>query len=507
MSASKSQNLIERPPVVVIMGHIDHGKSTLLDYIRKSSIVAGEAGAITQHLGAYEVEHTDSAQNKKRITFIDTPGHEAFKGVRSRGAKVADIAILIVSAEDGVMPQTLEALKVIKENEIPFIVAINKIDTPKANAEQTKASLIENEIYVEGYGGTIPVAEISAKTGQNIDELLDLILLSAEIEEFKADPSVVADGFIVEVHKDKQKGISSTLVIKNGTLKQGQFVACEDAFSPVRIMEDHNGTQIQEASFSTPVHVRGWNQLPAVGLDFQTFDTKKEAEKYCLNCKEEKRNSETSSAQNFSSSESEEKFVFPLIIKADTQGSVEAIEYELGKIDAPNVEIKVVSTGTGNITEADVKTANSAENTIILGFGIDADKQAKIMGDRIGIELNTFKVIYDLVDWIKKEIETKRPRLTVEERTGLVKVLKIFNKVKNQQVIGGKVKEGSISVGNNFKVLRRGEEIGRGIIKGLQQQKTVAQEVTEGTEFGSSVDSRIELAAGDEIESFRVVEK
>lgn len=501
MTDTKS-NTIERPPVVVIMGHIDHGKSTLLDYIRKSNVVAGEAGGITQHLGAYEVEHADKAGVKKRITFLDTPGHEAFKGVRSRGASVADIAILIVSAEDGVMPQTIEAVNVINSAKMPFIVAINKMDAPRANVEGTKNSLIENGIYIEGYGGNIPAVAISAKTGQNVDELLDLILLSAEVEGLVANPSVPATGYIIEVNKDKRIGISATIVIKDGTLEQGQFVACENALSPIRVMDDQNGVKIKTASFSTPVHVSGWNDLPGVGLAFKTFDSKKEAEKYCASCA-----STAKKVFTLKNIESADHFIVPVIIKADTQGSIEAIEYELSKIKLLNAELKIVYSGTGNIGEKDAKIAATNENTLIVGFGIEIDPQAETIKERTGLSINVFNIIYELTDWVKNTAEAMRPRVEVEERKGIFKVLKIFNASKHNQVLGGKVKEGLIEVGNKIKILRRGEEIGRGVIKGLQHMKTEVTSVVEGAEFGTSIDAKIEMAPGDEIEAFEIVKK
>lgn len=511
--SEQNTKLIERPPVVVIMGHIDHGKSTLLDFIRKSNVVAGEAGSITQHLGAYEVEHERNGETK-RITFIDTPGHEAFKSVRSRGAEVADVAVLIVSAEDGVKPQTIEAIEAIKKSKVPYVVAINKIDTPKANVEKTKTSLIENEIYLEGMGGNIPFAEISALSGKNVEELLDLILLSAEIEEYKADPESDAEGFVVESHKDKFTGITTTLVIKSGTLKQGQFVTSCDAYSPVRLMKDHNNKQIKEATFSTPVSVSGWNKIPRVGFEFTTFDNKKEAEQYCNDFDAQKKTmkvSENKIGDMGGKIRKAEEFMVPIIIKADTDGSLEAILYELNKVESANegtnAQTKIISTSTGNIGENDLKFASGNQNTIIVGFGVDIDKQAEIMAERLGIKTKTFDIIYELTDWLMETIEENRPRMEIEERRGLAKVLRIFNKVRNHQILGGRVTEGVVSVGNKFRILRRGEEIGNGIIKGMQQQKSETNEVSEGTEFGTSVDAKIEIAAGDEIEVYEIIKK
>ncbi|HJL55587.1 MAG TPA: GTP-binding protein, partial [Candidatus Paceibacterota bacterium] len=270
MTKEKTDKKIVRPPVIVVMGHIDHGKSALLDYIRKTNIVESEHGGITQHLSAYEVTHKE-----RKITFLDTPGHEAFKKMRFRGAEVADIAVLVVSAEEGVKAQTLEALKSIRENKIPFIVAINKIDKPSADVEKTKQNILENEIYLEGLGGNVPFTPISAKTGEGIPELLDMMLLVADLEELSGNSEGQASGIVIESHLDQKKGISTTLIIKDGILKIGSFIVAGDALSPVRIMEDFHGEQIKEAVFSSPVKVVGFSKIPVVGSSFETFKSKK----------------------------------------------------------------------------------------------------------------------------------------------------------------------------------------------------------------------------------------
>ena len=499
MTNKNQDKMIERPPVVVIMGHIDHGKSTLLDHIRSSNIVSGEEGGITQHLGAYEVEHKGEDGSMKRITFLDTPGHEAFCGVRDRGAKVADVGVLIVSAEDGVKPQTLEALECIKKDKLPYVVAINKIDSPRANVEMTKNSLVENEIYLEGYGGEIPFAEISAKDGTNVNDLLDLVLIVSEVEELEAVIDEPATGFVIESHKNKNKGITSTLVIKGGTLNQGQFVVCKDSYAPVRIYEDYKGQPIKTAHFSTPVKVSGWTDFPIVGEMFETLDSKKEAESYC----DEHR--QISNQFNKIFNHDEDEFIIPLIIKSDTHGSIEAIEHELKKVNPKNAKIKVVLTETGNITEKDIKIASGNENTLVIGFGIDIDKQAEIMRERLGVRVATFKIIYELTEWIQNTTDEIRPRIEVEETKGKAKILAHFSQTKSIQVVGGKVEEGSIILGKQVKIMRRGEEIGRGKIKELQQQKVKASEVTEGNQFGLSVETKIEIAVGDYIETFELV--
>lgn len=492
--------LVERPPVVVIMGHIDHGKSTLLDYIRQSNIVSGEAGGITQHVAAYEISH-DTENGKKKITFIDTPGHEAFGSIRSRGAQIADIAILIVSAEDGVKPQTVEALESIKKSEMPFIVAINKIDSPKANVDQAKASLIENEVYLEGFGGDIPYVEISAKEGKNIPELLNLILLVAELEELKGDKNKPAEGFVIEAHKDTKKGTVATVIIKDGTLHTGDFIGCDNCFSPVRAIEDTSGNKLKESSFSTPVILAGWNDLPKLGSPIKIFKNKKEAEKFTNSAKEIKN-------LNISDQDKNEQTVrIPLILKSDVAGSLDAIEHQIKKVDVENLEFLIIEKGTGNISEANVKTASAYNGSIIIGFNVGVDAQANVLSERDGVETKTFSVIYDITDYLQEVAENKRPRVETEEILGSAKILRIFNKTKNTQVLGGKIKEGTIAVGSKIKIMRRNEEIGTGVVKGLQQQKSEVKEVKDEGEFGMAVESKIEIAENDHIQAFSLVVK
>lgn len=504
-----SQNLIERSPVIVVMGHIDHGKSTLLDYIRKTNIVEKEAGGITQHMGAYEVIHKDRNSGvEKKITFLDTPGHESFKAIRGRGAKVADIAILVVSAEDGVKPQTLEALKLIKEEEIPYIVAINKIDKPAANIEKTKQNLAENEIYVESYGGATPSVNISAKKGDGVSELLDLMLLVAEMEELKTNPNKEAEGVIIESHLDTQKGIYSTLIIKDGTLKTGEFVVCGDSYSPVRVMENFTGQKIKEVVASSPVKIIGFNKIPQVGVSFKTAKTKKEAEKIIENFKQNV--AEKQAKEKIKGNEEKNakiKCIIPIIVKTDVFGSLEAIEYEIKKLPTEKIEIKIISDGIGNINESDVKIASGIAGTVILGFHVKADAQASIISERLNIEIKTFNIIYKLIEWIKEMVENKTPKTKVEEITGVAKIIKFFSKTKDKQIVGGKVENGSIKTGEDIKISRQGEIIGKGRIKELQQQKEKAGEINEGYEFGAQIQSDTQISPGDKIECFQIIEK
>lgn len=503
MPTKTPNNLIRRSPVVVIMGHIDHGKSTLLDYIRKANVVADEAGGITQHLGAYEVAHVTNENKQGKITFLDTPGHEAFCGIRERGAHAADIAVLVVSAEDGVKPQTLEALKCILVEKIPYIIAINKIDKPGANVELTKQSLAENEIYVEGYGGDIPVVPISALKGDGIPELLDMIILVADMQDLKADQNIPAEGVVIEANLDSKKGISATLLIKNGTLESGMYVVADDAVSPVRIFEDYQGKTIKKASFSSPVKVIGFNKIPTVGTIFRTCESKKEAEKLIADYKpvEITKNSFVKKDEN------DTTVIIPIIIKADVIGSLEGIKHELDKIKNEKVEIKIISAGIGNVNENDVKTASSDPSIIIISFNAEPDTKAKSILERSTINIQSFNIIYKLIEFLKETVISKVPKEYIDEASGTAKILAIFSKNKDKQILGGKVQEGSLSVGSDIKILRRDVEIGRGKIKEIQQQKLKVDEINQGYEFGCMIESKIEIALGDKIQGFVTVEK
>jgi translation initiation factor IF-2 len=501
MADTKDNTITERPPIIVIMGHVDHGKSTLLDYIRESNVVEGEAGGITQHISAYEVEH-ESENGKKRITFLDTPGHEAFGKMRSRGAVIADIAILMVSAEDGIKPQTLEALESIKSAAIPYIVAINKIDKPGADVQKTKNSLLEHGIYLEGMGGSIPFVEISAKRGDGVPELLDMMLLVAEMEELTGDASKQAEGVIIEANVDTKKGISATLVIKDGALERGDFVVADDSLAPVRIFEDYRGKQIDTAVFSSPVRIVGWSKLPQVGATFSSCSNKKEAEVQATSFVPE------ACAHALAQSEDEENpniGLLPLIIKADVSGTLEAIEHELSKLTLERVIVKVIDKGVGGVTENDVNRVAGTTKPVIVSFSVKPDPRAAHLAEQAGVTIKEFDIIYKLTEWIEEEAKRRKPSMDVEDVQGKVKVLKVFSAHKNAQILGGKVVEGTLTDGTQLRIVRHGEEIGRGRIGELQAQKIKCAEVKEGNEFGAKVESPVEIVEGDEFEPFVVV--
>ncbi len=503
---NSGQGLIARPPVVVVMGHIDHGKSQLLDYIRKSNVVEKEAGGITQHIGAYESEvkcqSKEHGHQSKKITFLDTPGHEAFSKMRARGAKIADVAILIIAADDGVKPQTMEAYEAIKEAGIPFVIAINKIDKEGANPEQVKAQLAEKQVFVENYGGNIPIANISAKTGQGVDELLDMVLLLAEMEELKANPDENASGTVIESKLDTKRGVSATLLIQNGTMRKGTFIVAGKTVAPVRIFEDFQGKPIEKASLSSPVKIVGFNSAPEVGVSFQTFNSKKEAEEVA---KKNIENSYSDKVVNSSSKkDSGTKITIPVIIKADTAGSIEAVEKEIMKLADEEVSINVLRKGIGNISEEDMKLSYGTKSPIALGFNVEIDSQAKDLAEQFGVNVQISDIIYKISEWLEEEIKKQKLLIPREEILGKAEILKIFNKTKNKQVVGGMVTEGKIISKKIIKIKRKDFEIGEGKVVGLQSDKKETQEVAKGEHFGAMVESKIEIAKGDTIE---IIEK
>lgn len=490
-----------RPPIVAVMGHIDHGKSTLLDYIRKSNVAEKEAGGITQHVSAYEIEHAKEDGTKARITFLDTPGHEAFRGIRSRGAHAADIAILVVSAEEGVKPQTIEAYQEIKQSEVPFLVAITKIDRPSANIDRTKQSLAENDIYVEGYGGDVPVVAISAKTGEGIDDLLSMILLIAELENFTGDHGKWGYGIIIESKRDPKRGITATGVIKDGTVKKGMVAASIGTTAPLRFILDAEGKQVDELSFSSPIQIIGWNELPPVGAIFEVFDDKQEAVFYAESELAKKTHNKTEEKID------ENLTILPLIIKADTVGSLEALTYELKKLNRERIVPKIVSSGVGTVSENDVRSALTTPGTMILAFQTRIDAQASALAERSGISIEEFDIIYKITERVTDLLLEREPRIEVEETTGSAKVLRLFSTTKDKHVLGARVLSGTFEVGGTIKIIRRDVEIGRGKTRELQQNKVQTDRVTEENEFGAMIESKMSIAPGDILEQIAKVTK
>lgn len=489
-----------RPPVVGIFGHIDHGKSTLIDYIRKTNITEKEAGGITQHVSAYEVLHTLQDGRGARITFIDTPGHEAFTGIRTRGAQMADIAILVVSAEDGVKPQTLESLKFIQESKLPHIVAITKTDKASSDIMRTKQSLAENSIFVEGYGGDTPVVALSAVTGDGVPELLEMIALVSELEGKTAERDALASGVIIESKLDPKRGIVGVGVIKNGTARKGLFVATKSGIAPLRYILDAEDNQVDELSFSSPIQIVGWDSMPKSGEEFFTFLKKNEAEEY-------KKTGLDNSPSQKKEKASEDMSFLPLVIKADTFGSLEAVEQEIAKLGRERIIPKVVSSGVGSVGENDIKASLAAGSAMVIGFNTKTDSSALALAERNGITILNKNIIYEIIDEIKSRLEAGEPKIEVEEVQGTAKILKIFSVNKNKQVIGARVISGTIEQNSLVKIVRREAEIGQGRVRELQASKVKTGSVSEGQEFGAMIESKFEIAPGDMVEAIKTVVK
>ncbi len=496
---SKNQISSPRQPVIAVLGHVDHGKSSLLDFIRKSNVVDGEAGGITQRISAYEVEYKFADKSVRRITFLDTPGHAAFQSMRERGVEIADIAILIVSAEDGVKAQTMEAWKTIDAHKLPYVVAINKIDKPGADIQKTKNSLVENGIYIEGYGGDIPCVEISAKQGTGIDSLLETLTLLTDMHNLTANLTTEATGYVLESFVDQKRGISATLVLKDGTLPSSGAVVAGTSLSPIRIIEDFAGRPIKSPHAGQPIKVTGFDEIPASGAIFVSSSDKKAMEKLQAETRQNtvKQVLDPRLYRNA-------KVVIPVVIKADSLGTLDAVKLELKKKETDEVKIKIIAEGVGNISEGDIMLASSDEKTVILGFTVKMEAKARDQAERFKVTPELFDIIYKLSEWFDELLESRLPFEEKENVLGTLKVLRTFSTQKDKHVIGGRVETGKIENGSVVKIIRRNVELGRGRIVELQSQKIKTNVVNEGNECGLMVESKFEMIPGDIIESILI---
>ncbi len=514
MAEKEKNNLIPRPPIVVVMGHIDHGKTTLLDFIRKTKITEKEVGGITQHVGAYEVKIKDKTGKERLITFLDTPGHEAFSKIRARGAKTADVAVLVVAAEEGVKPQTEEALAAIKEAGLPFVIAVNKIDKESANPDKVKKEFSEKGAFVEEWGGNIPCVNISAKTGQNIEELLELILILGDLEELKTNPDESASGVILESHIDGKRGLTATLLIQNGRLKQGMFVASKTSISPVRIFEDFLGKSIKEASASSPVRIVGFNGLPEAGAEFRAYDSRKEAEaaarKYLTQMEEKAvkhANPEIPEVEGLPAGR-QEKLLIPIVIKSDVIGSKEALEKELEKLSGGDEEQKVafnlLRSAIGDINEDDIKLASSGKKSVILGFNVKCPESMKLLAERLDVSVQIFDIIYKMEDWLKEEMEKRKPLEQKEEVIGKIRIIKLFGAEKNKKNVGGEIISGKAMTDRYVKIFRRDFLLGDGHMMEMRKFQTTIREAGEGEQIGLLIQTKTDIALNDTLE---IIEK
>lgn len=495
-----------RAPVVTIMGHVDHGKTSLLDYIRRSKVAAKEAGGITQHIGAYSV---DAAHGK--ITFIDTPGHAAFSAMRARGANVTDVVVLVVAADDGVMPQTVEAIQHAKAAGVPIVVAINKIDKPEADLDRIKTELSQHEIISEEWGGEHQFVCVSAKTGQGIEELLDAILLQTEILELKAPINIPAQGVVVESRLDKGRGVVATVLVKNGTLRKGDIVLAGTEYGKVRAMVSASGARVEKAGPSDPVEILGLSAPPNAGDDVMVVETEREAREVALyrqtvikNAKIAKQN-KSSIDDLFSKAKDSNVAVLNIIIKADLQGSVEAIHTSLDKLSTDEVKVKIVGSGVGGINESDVTLA-MASRAIVIGFNVRADQGARKLSESENIKIIYDSIIYNVIDDIKQILSGMLSPEIREEILGLAEVREVFRSSKIGAIAGCMVIEGAVKRNNPIRVLRDNVVIFEGELESLRRFKDEANEVKQGIECGIGVKNYNDVKVGDQIEVFKKVE-
>ena len=497
------EDLQPRPPVVCVMGHVDHGKTSILDAIRKTSVTSGEAGGITQHIGAYVVEVSG-----QKITFLDTPGHEAFTAMRLRGAQSTDIAILVVAADDGVMPQTIEAINHAKAAEIDIIVAINKIDKPSANIDRVKQELTEYGLIAEDWGGTTIMVPVSAHTGEGLQDLLDMILLDAEVKELKANPNRKGRGLILEAQLDKGRGPVATVLVQKGTLNVGDNVTVGTAFGKIRAMIDDKGRRVKKAGPSTPVEILGLNEVPQAGEVFIATDTEKEARAMAETfsaTKREKMLADTKSKLSldglFDQIQAGQIKDLNIIVKADVQGSVEAVKQSLAKLSNDEVAVKVIHGGVGAINESDVTLA-SASNAIIIGFNVRPDNQAKIIAEQEKVDLRLYRVIYNAIEDIEAAMKGMLEPTFEEKIIGHAEVRQTYKVSGVGTIIGGYVQDGKIVRNCKVRLLRDNVVIHEGELASLKRFKDDVKEVNSGYECGMSFEKYNDIKEGDQIEAF-----
>ncbi|OHA03523.1 MAG: translation initiation factor IF-2 [Candidatus Sungbacteria bacterium RIFCSPHIGHO2_02_FULL_53_17] len=499
MTQTLQDKQIPRPPIIVVVGHIDHGKTTLLDWYRKTKVADKESGSITQRIAAYEVEHAG-----KRLTFIDTPGHESFSKIRQRGARLADVAILVVAADDGVKPQTREAIKVLKEANLSFAVAINKIDKPDANPERLKQELAKEEVLVESYGGTVPAVETSGRTGQGLDELLETLLLLGEMQELTSDPDMPGEGIVIETERDPRRGTTATLIVQSGTLHKGDTIVVGRSAEPVRILENFAGRPADMLGPSSPGRVAGLGKVPTVGDTFHAYSSRGDAEAAVRALPPEVAANIVS--RTLGADEHTDR-VFSIILKSDVFGSQEALADALLRLSSPAVAIRLLSAGVGDINESDIKLALATRLVTIVGFRVRVDTAAQGLARAQNIRVVTGTVIYDLLDQVKATITDLIPPEVTRIDLGRVKVLKIFKKDQGKQVVGGRVEAGKIVKGAQVEIVRMKSAIGTGTIAGLQRGPQQTEEVSEGTECGMAIESRTTIEEIDELAVYQTETK
>ena len=495
-------DLSPRPPVVVVMGHVDHGKTSLLDYIKNSRVADREVGGITQHIGAYQVEADGSP-----ITFLDTPGHAAFTAIRARGARVTDIAVLVVAADDGIMPQTVEAINHAKAADVPIVVAINKMDLPGADPERVKRQLSENELLVEDWGGDIISCNVSARTGEGMDELLENLLLVAEISELKANPNKRASGVIIEAKLDRKRGPSATLLVTDGTLSVGDHVVAGSASGRVRAMLNDKGQNVEGVSPGTPVEILGFGSLPEAGDQMRVVRNEKEA-RAMIGGRERTPGSRPLQTRALSLEEVVNRVELGdvkelnLVLKADVQGSLEAIRQSLERLVDEDAKVRVLHTGVGAVTESDVLLA-SASDAVVISFSVNSEPSAERLADRMGVEIRYYNIIYQLIDDIELALHGMLEPVLTEVIVGRAEIRELFGGRRGTQIAGCRVTEGRMVRNGAVRVTREGENIAQTTISSLRHFRDEVNEMTVGTECGIVLQGFNDFQTGDILEVYR----
>jgi translation initiation factor IF-2 len=505
--SEEATNLRPRPPVITVMGHVDHGKTSLLDAIRKTSVVDGEAGGITQHIGAYQTE-----ANGAILTFIDTPGHAAFTHMRARGAAITDMVVLVVAASEGVMPQTVEAIQHAKAAGCPIVVAVNKCDLPGAEPQQIRQRLMEHELISEDFGGDTIMVNVSAKTGEGLDQLLEMLGLQAEVLELGADPGVRAGGVVLEASLTKGRGPVATVLVQEGTLCSGDVVVAENEWGRVRTMENDKGERVKEAGPSVPVQIMGLSGPPSAGATFNVVESERVAKRIIGHREDQERgkpgapSAKLTLEEFFAQADGEEQRELPVILKADVQGTCEAVKDALEKLSTDRVSLKVISTGVGGITENDITFAKASQ-AVVVGFHSRPDPAARNMSEREGIEIRTYTIIYELLDDVRAAMAGLLPPTVTEVMLGRAEVRQPFNIPKQGTIAGSYVTEGSIKRNALCRLIRDGIQVYEGKIGSLRRFKDDASEVKTGFECGIGIEGYNDIKENDVIEAFELKEE
>ena len=506
-ASSAPKVLPSRPPIITVMGHVDHGKTTLLDNIRKTKVTEREAGGITQHIGASRVEY-----NGNTLVFLDTPGHEAFTSMRARGAQVTDIAILVVAADDGIKPQTIEALNHAKAAGVPIVVAVNKIDKPEAKPERVRQQLSDYGLVPEEWGGDTIMVDVGAKTGKNVDQLLEMLLIVAEMQELKADPSAMPEGTVIEANLDKGKGPVATVIVQNGTLRRGNIIHTETSWGKIRAMIDDKGRNIDSAGPSTPVEILGLENVPQPGEKFSTLSSEREARDIMSQNEFERRELDQNKSKRLTLEELYEKMQteevpqLSVVLKTDVQGSLEAFHSSLMKMNTNAVSVNIVHEGVGRISESDVMLA-SASNAIIIGFNVRPDSNAKKISENEGVQIRLYQVIYDMLDDVKAAMEGMLAPELREHTLGTAEIREMFRVPKIGNIAGCRVMDGLLRRNAKVRLIRDGVVFWSGELSSLKHFKDDVREIKAGNECGLSFEKFQDFHVGDVIEAYEILKE